>query len=144
MFGVLDKESTKVKKDTWDEEWDDDWDEEEEEVDEEKEEERELVGREKDSRKTTSEATVATAAANESQNSNNDVNRNHLQANTDTDYHVHIGGISLTRTDMILISIAGALLCLGLGFLAGRFLRLGRSGKQTFVPDASREVLLPV
>ena len=144
MFGVLDKES-EVKKDTWDEEWDDDWDEEEEEVDEEKKEkERELVGREKDSRKTTSQATVATAADNESQNPNNDVNRNHLQANTETDYHVHIGGISLSRTHMILISIAGALLCLGLGFLAGRFLRLGRSGKQTFVPDASREVLLPV
>merc|ERR1712211_87404 len=104
--------------------------------------ERELVGREKDSRKTTSEATVETAAANESQNSNNDVNRNHLQANTETDYHVHIGGISLSRTHMILISIAAALL--GLGFLAGRFLRLGRASKQTFVPDASQEVLLPV
>lgn len=144
VFGVLDKE-LEVKKDTWDEEWDDDWDEDEEEVDdEEKEEERELVGREKDSRKTTSEATVETAAANESQNSNNDVNRNHLQANTETDYHVHIGGISLSRTHMILISIAAALLCLGLGFLAGRFLRLGRASKQTFVPDASQEVLLPV
>ena len=80
MFGVLDKE-LEVKKDTWDEEWDDDWDEDEEEVDdEEKEEERELVGREKDSRKTTSEATVATAVDNESQNLNNDVKRNHLQA----------------------------------------------------------------
>ena len=143
MFGVLDKES-EVKKDTWDEEWDDDWDEEEEEEVDEEEEEKELVGREKDSRKTTSEATVATAAANESQNLNNDVSRNHLQVNTETDYHVHIGGISLSRAHMILISIAGALLCLGLGFLAGRFLRLGRSGKQTFVPDASREVLLPV
>ena len=70
---------------------------------------------------------------------------NHLHVNTDTNYHIRIGSLSLSKTDMVMISVVGAVLSFALTFLIGHFLvRHCQKAKQPTVPDASKEVLLPV
>merc|ERR1712226_80330 len=104
------------------------------------------------SRKTTSASKVAEKsdkAKDETGSTPTDdyLSENRLHLNTETDYHIHIGSLLLTKTDMIIISIGGAVLSFALSFLVGcylvRFCR--KSAKQAnFVPDSSEEVLLPV
>merc|ERR1712001_580601 len=70
---------------------------------------------------------------------------NHLHVNTETNYHVRIGGLSLSKTDMVMISVVGAALSFALTFLIGHLLvRRCQKAKQPTVPDASKQVLLPV
>ena len=70
---------------------------------------------------------------------------NHLHVNTEANYHIRIGSLSLSKTDMIMISVVGAALSFALTFLIGHLLvRRCQKAKQPTVPDASKEVLLPV
>merc|ERR1719350_1097163 len=112
------------------------------------------------SRKTTSASKVATSLPDESEKakveagtpttilskSDDYLDENHLHLNTETDYHIHIGSLSLAKTDMIVISVAGAVLSFVLTFLVGCYLvRFCRKAKQpSCCPDSSEEVLLPV
>jgi len=158
----------------WDEEdsWGDEEEDKEKDKEEDKdkdegswEDEDEAFGVETDSqltnsRKTTSATKVATSALDESEKAKDDVsitpttissnaddclNENHLHLNTETNYHIHIGALSLSKTDMIIISLVGAVLSFSLTFLLGCYLiRFCRKAKQPSVPDASQEVLLPV
>merc|ERR1712181_192440 len=117
----------------------------------------ETDSQETDSRKTTSATKAAASAQNESEKAKDDVstpttissddcwNENHLHLNTETNYHIRIGGLSLSKTDMIILSVVGAALSFILTFLLGCYLiRFCRKAKQPSVPDSSQEVLLPV
>jgi len=158
IFGVLDEEEDVKVEQEWGG-WDEDWDEESWE-DEDENEEVETDSWD-NSEKTTSASKDATSALDESEKAKDDVdtlptttiqsksddclNKNHLHLNTETDYHIHIGNLSLTKTDMIIISVVGAVLSFSLTFLVGCYLiRFCRKTKQPCVPDSSEEVLLPV
>jgi len=175
VFGVLDQEADAKKLEQewadWGEEWDEEdiWGDEEEDKNKEEdkgswEDEEEAFGvatdsQETESRKTTSATKAATSALDGSEKAKDDVgtpttilsesndclNKNHLHLNTETDYHIHIGGLSLSKTDLIIISVVVALLSFSLTFLLGCYLiRFCRKAKQPSVPDATQEVLLPV
>ena len=113
-----------------------------------------------DSNKTTSATKAATSYLDESEKAKDDVSTltttirsksddclsgNHLYLNTKTDNHIHIGSLSLTKTDTIILSVVGAVFSVALTFLVVCYLiRFCRKGKETSVPDSSEEVLLPV
>merc|ERR1712213_188018 len=60
------------------------------------------------------------------------LDENRLHQSTETDYHVHIGSLLLTKSEMIITSIAGAVFSFVLTFMVGsclvRFCR--KSSKQ--------------
>merc|ERR1712037_791545 len=111
-------------------------------------------------KKTTSAFKVATSPPDESEKAKDEagtlttissksddyVKENRLHLNTETDYHIHIGSLTLAKTDMIIISLVGAVVSFLLTFLVGCYLvRFCRKTKQpSSVPDSSEEVLLPV
>ena len=149
--------------DSWKDEDKDSWDDEDKDSREDKEEDK-TFQMETDPRdnpkKTTSASKVATSPPDESEKAKDEagtpttissksddyVNENRLHLNTETDYHIHIGGLSLAKTDMIIISLVGAVLSFLLTFLVGCYLvRFCRKTKQpSCLPDSSEEVLLPV
>merc|ERR1719362_1609787 len=87
-------------------------------------------------KKTTSASKVATSPPDESEKakdkagtpttisskSDDYVNENRLHLNTETDYHIHIEGLTLAKTDMIIISLVGAVVSFLLTFLVGCYL----------------------
>merc|ERR1712233_33087 len=155
IFGVLDqeKEDVKLKQEWggWDEDWEDGDSWEDKKSWEDKEEAFQVETDSSDnSRKTTSAPKVtgkSDKAKGEMGSTPTDdyLSENRLHLNTETDYHIHIGSLLLTKTDMIIISVAGAVLSFALTFLVGCYLiRFCRKAKQPSVPDSSEEVLLPV
>jgi len=177
IIGVLDQEEEGVKLKQewggWDEDWEDtdSWEDEDENSWEDKDEgtreekkdalqQVEMDSRENSNlRKTTSAPKSASSPPNELEKakegtstkilskSEDFLDENRLHQSTETDYHVHIGSLLLTKSEMIITSIAGAVFSFVLTFMGGcclvRFCR--KSSKQAnFVPDSSEEVLLPV
>jgi len=157
IFGVVDQEEEVKLKQEWGG-WDEDWDEDSWE-DEDKVFQMETDSRD-NSKKTTSASKVATSPPDESEKakdeagtpttisskSDDHVNENRLHLNTETDYHIHIGSLTLAKTDMIIISLVGAVVSFLLTFLVSCYLvSFCRKTKQpSCLPDSSEEVLLPV